>query len=794
MATSRIKGITIMLGADVTELTKALKSVDDTLNTTQNKLKDINKLLKMDPGNTDLLMQKQRSLNTEIETTKKRLETLKEAFKQQGDPRYIVGLEKQLESLKTKLEAAKKTYKSLEKELKNNPGDVGLAKKAKDAEDEYNRLRTAVQQTQAQINSTKPDAMDALQREIIATEQALKKATKEANQFGNVFAQKVKAASDKMIALGNKIQSVGKNITSLGTKMTFAITLPVVKIAKDSIQQASDYEENLNKLNVIYQQNTDAVLDWAKASTKAYGLSQNQALEMIALYGDLATSMGFTEDEALQMALALSGRAGDIASFKNKDVEEVMNALKSIFSGTVMPLTNLGFPTTIGNLTEYSEAEQEELINKELEEFGNKQFGFNKKWKDMTQREKVMTRYLYVLDKSSKAEGDYQRTAEGTANTIKTFNAELDNLRITIGEKLLPVITPVIKKLTDLIEKIGEMDPDELADIIDKVMMLATLGPVISVLGSAVTVIGGLVKGVGLLGKGISAITGFVSSPAVAGALGAIGAFFGSLPAAIIAAVVGVGLAVASIVKHWDVVVELWETFKEKLSELKKKISDWFKWFKTAFTSFWGSVWTNIKTWLRNAWNAVIQFFANIGPTFSNAWNRFIAWLASIGTAISNKFSEMKSNASQWVQNIIDTVLGFFADLPSKISQKLEDVKSAAQDKWSSIKSWFSNNPITASIGTAFNKVKNALGWYGKAINQPYTFNRPSVIGVGEKGSETVIGTKKLNQLLANRSTNNSVVVNVNANVASNVDINRLANTISSKIQQQVNMQVAAAR
>ena len=76
---SRIKGITVEIGGDTTGLVKALRGVDSQIRTTQSNLKDVNKLLKLDPGNTVLLTQKQKDLETAISLTKTRLDELKEA-------------------------------------------------------------------------------------------------------------------------------------------------------------------------------------------------------------------------------------------------------------------------------------------------------------------------------------------------------------------------------------------------------------------------------------------------------------------------------------------------------------------------------------------------------------------------------------------------------------------------------------------------------------------------------------------------------------------------------------------
>ena len=82
MARGSVRGIVIEIGGDTTKLETALKSVNTEIKNTESKLKDVNKLLKMDPGNTNLLSQKYKTLQTEIKATKEKLDTLKEAAKQ----------------------------------------------------------------------------------------------------------------------------------------------------------------------------------------------------------------------------------------------------------------------------------------------------------------------------------------------------------------------------------------------------------------------------------------------------------------------------------------------------------------------------------------------------------------------------------------------------------------------------------------------------------------------------------------------------------------------------------------
>ena len=122
MAANRIKGITIDIGANTVQLTDALKDVEKRLSTTQAELKDVNRLLKLDPKNTELLAQKQKLLTSAVEDTKKKLEEEQEALKQlvaksDGSDAAV----RQQDALKREIEATTQSLKQYQTELKAMP-------------------------------------------------------------------------------------------------------------------------------------------------------------------------------------------------------------------------------------------------------------------------------------------------------------------------------------------------------------------------------------------------------------------------------------------------------------------------------------------------------------------------------------------------------------------------------------------------------------------------------------------------------------------------------------------------
>ena len=111
--TSRIRGITVEIGGDTTKLQTALRNVDRELKSTQAQLRDVNKMLKLDPGNTDLMAQKHRLLGDAVKETKERLETLK-TVAQQANEALAKG-----EISKDQYDALQREIVETENELKN---------------------------------------------------------------------------------------------------------------------------------------------------------------------------------------------------------------------------------------------------------------------------------------------------------------------------------------------------------------------------------------------------------------------------------------------------------------------------------------------------------------------------------------------------------------------------------------------------------------------------------------------------------------------------------------------------
>ena len=290
-----------------------------------------------------------------------------------------------------------------------------------------------------------------------------------------------------MESISKKAKGIGDKISGIGTKLTVGVTTPLALASKSMVDAASDFDENLNKIDVAFGNSASEVKAWADTATESFGLSMNQALEATSLFGDMATSMGISQGEAASMSTSLAGLAGDLASFKNIGIDQAMTALNGVFTGETESLKQLGIVMTETN----------------LQEFAN---GLGLVYDDMTQAEKVQLRYNYVMEMSKNAIGDYARTSDGTANSMRTFKASVENLATTLGQNLLPIVTPIIQKATEMVNAFANADP-ELQQLVLKIAgIAAAAGPVLIVLGKLVSFFGIVTGAVGSMTKAISGI------------------------------------------------------------------------------------------------------------------------------------------------------------------------------------------------------------------------------------------------------------------------------------------------
>lgn len=338
-----------------------------------------------------------------------------------------------------------------------------------------------------------------LEKDIANTNTAINKETAELNQLNNTLEK----TGERWQEAGAKISDAGEKITSVGSTLTKTVTAPLVAAGTAAAKFASDYEENLNKVDASFKDNAAEVKAWAKTATQQFGMSESAALDATSAFGDMGTSMGLSTKEAADMSTSLAGLAGDLSSFKNIGIDQAMSALKGVFTGETEGLKSIGVVMTETNLKAF--AEDMGLV-----------------YDSMSQAEKVTLRYQYVLANTTNAQGDYARTSDGTANSIRTLQAEASNLAAAFGQELLPEITPLIQKATEMVRGFGELDEETKRLVIQVGLLAAGVGPVVTVAGKLTEGTGKAASAIGTLTKYIAG-GGGLNIALGAGAIAAVG-------------------------------------------------------------------------------------------------------------------------------------------------------------------------------------------------------------------------------------------------------------------------------
>lgn len=200
-----------------------------------------------------------------------------------------------------------------------------------------------------------------------------------------------------------------------------------------TIGPASDLAETTSKVGVVFGDSAESVLAFGKQASISLGMSEQAALSAAGTYGNLFRSMGMTETVSADMSTGLVQLAGDLASFNNMGTEEVLDKLRAGLSGETEPLKSLGVN-----------------LNQAAVEAKAMSMGLIRNKKELTAAAKAQATYALITEQTTLAQGDFARTSDGVANQQRILAAQFDNLKASIGTKLLPVVQMGMGMLNNL--------------------------------------------------------------------------------------------------------------------------------------------------------------------------------------------------------------------------------------------------------------------------------------------------------------------------------------------------------
>ena len=557
-------------------------------------------------------------------------------------------------------------YKSSTQAVTNIP-KLAVAMK-----DLINTLSTAPRVSQNVIDLT--NALAKLAR----TGSSSGKAATSLGQSLNLFSNSAKKAKTSSFSLASAIGKV---------YATYWLLFRAFGKIKEAMDLSSALTEVQNVVDVTFGNASSVIEKFAETSIAKFGISELAAKKTASTYQAMGTAMGFTQGKMAEMSVELTALSADMASFYNVSQEDVAEDLQAVFTGMTRPLRQYGLDLTEATLKEWA------LKN-----------GMDANIKSMSQAEKTMLRYQYVLANTGASQGDFQRTQLTWANQVRILTENFKALGSVIGGMFTNAFRPLVIAINSVMGKLiqfAEVVSNSLGKIFGWQYQKGGGGMTNEFEDSAgysddiADSTGKAAKNVDKMKKGLRAFDelktidlGDSSSSGGSGGSDGSGGGTGS----------GDGNG-----GQWTKVESIWENYESSLDSLYK-LGDHIG---TALTKAMNNIkWENVYEGARNFGSGLANFlnglispdlFGALGKTVANSINTGLNFLNSFaetfdwrdfGTSLATGLSEFFKNwdlkltgdtFSNFASGILNGLAGFFSTLSTEkvfetIGQKIVDL------------------------------------------------------------------------------------------------------------------------
>jgi len=211
---------------------------------------------------------------------------------------------------------------------------------------------------------------------------------------------------------------------------------------KESVEAASSLSEVRKVADKTFGDGARQLEQWAGGAREAFGLTELQAKQYASTLGAMLKSMQLGDKQVYSMSTSLAELAADLASFYNLDFDTAFDKIRCGISGETEPLRQLGIQMSAANLEAFA-------LSK----------GITRAYGSMSQAEQVTLRYNYLMQATADAQGDFARTSDEHANSVRLLETNIESLKTRLGEALLPMASGAAKGLNNLLGALLFEDP-----------------------------------------------------------------------------------------------------------------------------------------------------------------------------------------------------------------------------------------------------------------------------------------------------------------------------------------------
>ena len=830
----RIKGITIEIDGDTKGLSKALQGVNKDIKSTQTQLKDIEKLLKLDPHNVTLLGQKMETLGRQINSTKDKLSQLKSVSDEmeKGLKNGSITAE-QYDAWQREIIQTENELKNLEEELKKVPSasSAMIAKVADDMDalgqkvsnvgDKIAGIGDALAPVSAGIvalgtASVKSwqevdDALDEIIKKTGATGESLEELEGIAESIALTIPTDFKTAANAVGEVNTRFDVTGQNLEDLSTAF-----IEFASLNNTDVVSSIDNVSAMMRAWGLDVKDTASVLDVLNGVSQQTGASadqiadilQSNALSFKELDLDIAqaaTLLGNMEKNGVDASAGLTAlrKAMSKATDENKSLNEIMSEWQDLMNSNISDAEKMAATEDLFGSRAYAQlfnALQEGTIS-----------------------------FTEINASMSDFEGNLSRTFEATLDPADEFKTTLNELKLfgaELGEEILPVLVDVLKDLKPILDDLKDawesMSEEEQRELITNLGKIAALAPALSVGGRAISGVGSAISGLAKAGKALSglgigaklsSIIGGSSAGASAGTT--IGASLGtSIIAGLGAALAGLEVGklldnyvLAPIMDYFgDADAKFYESFsffgdgglieemfdfnsvKEAIDvyggAIEQALNDRFIGLKEGL-EIWKDLFKSTKDAIKTSFENTVQNTTDsvnlIKETMSLVWDSITTKVNTTWDGIKQKFADFKDGIIEAWNTIYDTIKGIWDNL-GEMFEKGFDLKLPHIS--------VSGGVPPYGINGMGQLPKFNVEWYanGGILTNPTIFGMQNghLLGGGEAGAEAVLPLSNLQTMITEGMTQalasgGDTVINVS------IDNNNLGSVLLSA-QQMLNL------
>ena len=746
IAGETIKGISVVIGAETTGLTSALADVNKASRGIQSELKQVERLLRLDPTNTELLAQKQQLLTDAVANTSEKLNRLRAAQEQvnaqfeRGEisagayrafQREIAATEQQLRSFESQIAGTVGELNDLGDAAESNADKLkNVGEKVKGAGEKMSvAISAPIVAAGGLMLKGAVDAQNAqnkLQASLgITAEEAAKLGEVAKEVWKNAFGENIEEVNEAVV-------TVKKNMAGLADSELKAITEGAMTIADVFGAEVADSTKAAGTMMKNFGISGQDALDLITVGFQKGGDYSGELLDTLNEYASQFVSMGLSADQAMGILIA-GAQAGSFSLDKVGDAMKEFNirasdgskATAEGFAAIGLDAEKMGssmakggedgqkaFMATVAALASMKDPMAQNAAGTAL---------FGTQWED------VRAKVIIAMADGIKGIGEFKGATDSAAKAMDDNNpgtaltSAMRELQAAIGPALLPLVEIIKNTIVPAIKEMAnwftDLSPAGQKAALAIVGIAAAMGPLLMIIGPIISIIGSIIGGLGAMSlamaggaTGIGILT--TAFPAIGSAIAVITGPIG------IAIAVIAGLAALALVvyKNWEPIKDffsnLWNGIAATMSTawngIKQALSD--AW--TAITDGLSAAWEGIKNTAGSVWNAIVT---GITSTITSFVSSALGMFTGMGESITPIFEGIKnyfSNIWDIIKNIFLGALLLIVDL---VTGDFEGLSTDAQAIWNNLKDAFGRiwEGIKQGFQIALDAIKNllALAW-----------------------------------------------------------------------------------